>query len=246
MDKSTSGHSLFRVVLALVFICFGLIALGNNLNWWNIDDLFLNWWPLIVILIGLITIFAPGGSWGGGIVLIFLGVVFLLHTHGIYDLEDLVWPGVLIMLGIIILPRKRKAPRHYHSGTEGSNNTDPKRERVFHATNADHVFTINTIFNSQREVIKDDQLAGGHGTAAFGNLELDLRQSAPTLNTYLEFSAIFGNITLFVPKDWKIIKYGGPVFGKVNDHRNQASDSQNPKTVSIEMNAIFGSIDIMN
>ena len=214
MEKGSSGHSLFRVVLALVFICFGLIALGNNLAWWDIDDLFFDWWPLILVLIGLITIFTPGGSWGGGVFLIFLGVVFLLHTHGIYDLEDLIWPAVLIMVGIMILPRRAKGPKQYHSGSEGDNDNDPKRERVFHATNADHVFTLNTIFNTQREVIKDDQLAGGHGTAAFGNLELDLRQTNPTMNTYLEFTAIFGNITLMVPQDWKIVKHGGPFLEK--------------------------------
>ena len=239
MESRSGGHNLFRIVLALAFISFGIIALGNNLHWWNIDDLFLEWWPLILVLIGIISILTPGGSWGGGIFLIFLGILFLLHSHGIYDIEDLIWPALLIMIGVMAWPRKRrKAP-----------NPDPNQSgnsASFHATNADHVFNINTLFNSQKEIIRDEQLAGGHGTAVLGNLELDLRQSSPKSGAYLEFTAVFGNITLIVPADWNIVKHGGPVLGKVNDHRNASTGLNDEKKVTMEMNAIFGSIDVFN
>lgn len=239
MENRSGGHQLFRIVLALAFICFGLIALGNNLNWWNIDDLFLEWWPLILVLIGIISILTPGGSWGGGIFLIFLGILFLLHSHGIYDIEDLVWPALLIMIGIMVWPRKKRASKIPDSNQTSGSGT-------FHATNADHVFNINTLFNSQKEIIRDDQLAGGHGTAVLGNLELDLRQSSPKSGAYLEFTAVFGNITLLVPADWNIIKHGGPVLGKVNDHRNAPIGMNDEKKVTMELNAIFGSIDVLN
>lgn len=238
MEKRTNRHNLFRVVLALVFVVFGLVALGNNLNWWNIDDLFLQWWPMILVLIGLITIFAPGGSWGGGIFLIFLGVIFLLHSHGIYDISELIWPAMLMMVGIMIWPRRRRVSE----GKQENNN----RNTNYRETNADHVFNINTLFDSRREVIRDDQLAGGHGTAVFGGLDLDLRGTNPKENAYLEVTAVFGNVSIMIPQNWKVIKHGGPVFGKVNDKRVNIPESGFSKTVTIEMNAIFGSVDLLN
>ncbi|MEA3391837.1 MAG: DUF5668 domain-containing protein [Candidatus Marinimicrobia bacterium] len=239
MGKRLNRHNIFRIVLALVFVSFGLVALGNNLGWWNIDDLFLEWWPMILVLIGLVTIFAPGGSWGGGIFLIFLGVVFLLHSHGIYDISDLIWPAMLVMVGIMVWPRKR-------STSNNQTLNDGHSSESHHAINADHVFNINTLFNSRREVIRDETLAGGHGTAVFGNLDLDLRLSNPKDNIYIEVSAIFGNVSLMVPPNWKIVKHGGSVFGKVDDQRTHVPESDFSKTVTIEMNAIFGRVDLIS
>ncbi len=238
MEKRTHRHNLFRVVLALVFVAFGLVALGNNLGWWNIDDLFLEWWPMILVLIGLITIFAPGGSWGGGIFLIFLGAIFLLHSHGIYDISELIWPALLMMVGIMIWPR-RKYVSDEHDGGSRSNTK-------YRDTGTDHVFNINTLFTSRREVIRDDQLKGGHVTSVFSQLDIDLRESQARDNTYIEVTAVFGSASIMIPKDWKVIKHGGPVFGKVNDKRTDIRENSFTKAVTIEMNAIFGSVDLLN
>jgi len=238
MEKKRHRHNLFRVVLALVFVAFGLVALGNNLGWWNIDDLFLDWWPMILVLIGLVTIFAPGGSWGGGIFLIFLGVIFLLHSHGIYDISKLIWPALLMMVGVMIWPRRK------HSGDckDGKENNSSH----YRDTNATHVFNINTIFGPRKELIKDDRLSGGHATAAFGVLELDLRQTNPKENAYIEVTAVFGSISVMVPRDWKVVKLGGPVLGNVNDKRENVASDGFTKTVTIEMNAVFGHVDLIN
>ncbi|MCF7831944.1 MAG: cell wall-active antibiotics response protein [Candidatus Marinimicrobia bacterium] len=239
MEKRPSRHNIFRIVLALVFVAFGLIALGNNLGWWQIDDLFVEWWPLILVLIGLITIFAPGGSWGGGIFLIFLGAIFLLHAHGVYDISELIWPAMLVMVGVMVWPRKRSA--HYDKKTG-----EPDSSETYQSTNSDHVFNINTIFNSRRETIRDEALVGGHGTAVFGNLDLDLRQANPKDNVYIEVTAVFGNVSLMVPADWKIVKHGGPIFGKVDDRRTNVPEIGFSKTVAIEMNAVFGRVDLLS
>jgi predicted membrane protein len=238
MEKKTHRHNMFRIILALVFVAFGIVALGNNLNWWNIDDLFLMWWPMILVLIGLITIFAPGGSWGGGIFLIFLGVIFLLHSHGIYDISELVWPAMLMMVGIMIWPRRRRVREDQSNDGNGKSN--------YRDTGTDHIFNINLLFDSRREIIRDDQLAGGHGTAVFGSLDLDLRQASPKDNAYLEITAVFGSVSIMIPSNWKVVKHGGPVFGKVNDNRINVPGDGFMKTVTIEMNAIFGHVDLVN
>jgi len=232
MEKRSVRHNLFRIILAIVFICFGIIALGNNIGWWDIDDLFLTWWPLILILLGFITIFAPGGSWGGGVFLIILGIVLLLHTHGIYDISDLIWPAMLILVGFLVWPKKHSAPKPCPPGGEPRD------------TGEDHTFNINTLFQSQRETIIDKQLSGGHGTAVFGNLELDLRQSVPRTGAYMEISAVFGKVRLSVPQNWNITKHGGPVFGSIDDRRRQSAETAYTHPVTIEMNAVFGNVEL--
>ncbi|MBN2780963.1 MAG: hypothetical protein JXR21_03255 [Candidatus Marinimicrobia bacterium] len=233
MEKQPGRNNIFRIVLAIVFICFGVVALGNNIGWWDIDDLFLDWWPLILVLLGFITIFAPGGSWPGGVFLVFVGILFLLHTHGVYDISDLIWPAMLVMVGVMVWPRKRR-------------NSAPCGDGTVHETGEEHVFNINTLFHAQHELINDKQLSGGHATAVFGNLELDLRQSDPRENAYFEASAIFGSIRIFVPANWNITRAGGPVFGKVEDKRLKSADASFMRSVTFEMNAIFGHVEISN
>jgi predicted membrane protein len=233
MGKRTERHNLFRVVLALVFMCFGIIALGNNIGWWNIDDLFLTWWPLILILLGFITIFAPGGSWGGGVFLVMLGIVLLLHTHNVYDIGRLIWPAMLIMIGVIIWPRKKED----YPGEDPSSNTTIENL-------PEHVFNYNVLFHGQRKTVSDKQLSGGHGTAVFGSLEIDLRQSVPKSDAYIELNAVFGNISMSVPSHWKVTKNGGAVFGKIDDRRKAIADSAYSYPVTIETNAVFGRIEL--
>jgi len=237
MADRSHRHNIFRIILALVFVVFGLVALGNNLGWWSIDDLFLEWWPTILILIGLVTIFSPGGSWGGGIFLVFLGIVFLLHTHGIYDISDLIWPALLMMVGIIIWPRRSRSSSDCSENEKGT---------YFKTANDNHVFNINTVLTSRRETFRDEQLAGGHGSAILGSLEIDLRQVVPRESAYIEITAVFGNVKIIVPSDWKIEKFGSPVFGRVDDKRNIINEAGITKKVSIEMNAVFGKIELNN
>ena len=143
------------------------------------------------------------------------------------------------MVGVIIWPRK-----YSHSKNDSTENHE--YSDTYFETNADHVFNINTLFNSRREIIRDDSLAGGHGTAVFGNLDLDLRGANPKDNIYIETTAVFGNVSIMVPNNWKIIKHGGPVFGKVDDKRINVSESGFSKTVTIEMNAVFGRVDLLS
>ena len=77
-------------------------------------------------------------------------------------------------------------------------------------------------------------------------MELDLRQVQPRDGAYIETTAVFGNIIITVPADWKIEKLGSPVFGRVDDRRNNINESGITKKVSIEMNAGFGKIELKN
>jgi predicted membrane protein len=73
-----------------------------------------------------------------------------------------------------------------------------------------------------------------------------LRQASPKDNAYLEITAVFGSVSIMIPSNWKVVKHGGPVFGKVNDNRINVPGDGFMKTVTIEMNAIFGHVDLVN
>jgi predicted membrane protein len=237
MEKRNRQHSLFRIILSLVFILFGIIALGNNIGWWYIDDILMLWWPLIIILLGFITLFAPGGSWGGGLFMVLLGVVLLLHTHGIYDIGQLIWPAMLILAGFLVWPRK-KIVRENSSGEDPGNAEEVQTD--------EHVFNINAVLRGQTKIISDKSLNGGHATAVFGHLYLDLRNAVPGAGAFIEISAVFGKVTVVLPPNWNINKEGGAVLGKINDKRSTTPDTALSYSVTMDMNTVFGEIELTN
>lgn len=235
MGRSKTQHNLFRVILSLFFIFFGIIALGNNIGWWYIDDILMTWWPLILLLLGFITLFAPGGSWGGGLVMILLGIVLLFHTHGIYDIGQLIWPAMLVLAGFLVWPRKKAAK-------EPSEIPESSEE----AKTDNHTFNINSVLKQKNIVISDKELSGGHATTVLGGLFLDLRNAVPNAAAFIEVSAVFAKLTVAVPANWNISKKGGAVLGKINDRRNSSGEAALSYSVTLDMNAVFGRIELIN
>lgn len=235
MERSKSKHNLFRVILSLVFIFFGIIALGNNIGWWHIDDILMTWWPLILVLLGFITLFAPGGSWGGGLFMILLGIVLLLHTHNIYDIGQLLWPAMLVLAGFLVWPRKKPAPE-----------SSEIRESSEETKTDNHTFNIHSVLKQKNIAISDKDLSGGHATAVLGGLFLDMRNAVPNAAAVIEISAVFAKLTIAVPANWNISKEGGAVLGKIKDRRNSNAESALSYSVTLDMNAVFGEIELTN
>ena len=125
----------------LLLILLGLIFLADRQGWqlgWHLS--FSRLWPLVLIVMGIGRIMGKyddtveagvivnqrrararrhrigrGGAW-----LVFLGVLFLLHTNGIFML-DRSWPLFIVWAGVIILLGRRQvaANREVHDAPPG-------------------------------------------------------------------------------------------------------------------------------
>lgn len=233
MTTSNQRSNFFRIILGSLFIFAGIVALGNNVGWWQIDDLFLEWWPLILILLGLLSVFSSGGSKGGGIVLIFVGTGFLLQSKGLFYIEDLIWPGILILVGIVIFTPKNNSTRVFKDGETTRSNED-------------HNFNINILFHNGHHIARDIALVEGQANCVFGNLDLDLSQSTPAPNAQVAVSAVFGKATVHVPGSWNIKQTGNSAFGGVQDLRIQRNSNPDGPTITLDLSAIFGSVELKN
>ena len=99
------------ISLGLLFVGFGIIILLGLL----VDAFFWTYWPLVIILVGLITLFTPGfNGWkvsraGYGVLLITIGTVLQLWQSGYYPIAVFwnilwtLWPAGLIGIGLLII-----------------------------------------------------------------------------------------------------------------------------------------------
>jgi len=107
-DRDDGSH----LVGGAVLIVIGLIFLAGELNMAPGLDVG-RLWPVILITIGLVRIVVPhrSGNRGGGVWLLFVGGLFLLHNYWVLRLHDS-WPLFIVAAGVSIVIGSWGASRH--------------------------------------------------------------------------------------------------------------------------------------
>ena len=92
-----------QITTGLLLIALGLILLAHRLALLPQMDLH-RLWPVFLLILGAARVYAPGedGRRGGGAWMIFLGILFLLHTYSVFRLSQS-WPLFIVAGGVSIL-----------------------------------------------------------------------------------------------------------------------------------------------
>ncbi len=221
---------LVPIVIGTVVILVGVLLFLGNLNVLNLDvgDLFSNLWPSILILIGLVQLYASRGtSVMGPLFLILLGVVLQLAALDIVPWST-VWPVVIIGIGLAIIFQGRWA-------------------RKTPSTSADGEDTVNlsAIFSGIERRVTSSKFRGGKASALFGGVELDLRDAQLTNDAILDVSAFCGGVELKVPENWDVQIEGSPLFGGIEDKGGRSNGEQRTgPTLRIRASITCGGLEI--
>ena len=168
-----------------------------------------------------------------GLILTVIGGLLLLnkifptfHIGG-----EVIFPLVLIILGMFIIIRRRSYPEGLGS-----------KESI----SKDFIDDV-AIFGGGTKIINSDNFKGGNITAIFGGAEIDLTNSKLAEgNNVLDVVTIFGGAEIRVPSDWNIILNVTPIFGgfsnKVRQEPGVAVDQT--RTLIVKGVAIFGGGEI--
>jgi len=96
-----------RVFTGAVFLVIGTLLLLGNLNFLDIRSLFSQWWPLILVVVGIkqLLILRGPGAWIGGLFWIGTGALFLASRLGYIHvaITSILWPLMLIWFGVLIV-----------------------------------------------------------------------------------------------------------------------------------------------
>ena len=89
----------------------GLLFLVDTLNLFGTASIIANWWPAILMVIGLEQLINSPGARSSGVTLLIIGSVMLAFTVGPLEWIDFgkFWPLILVLMGawIMFKPRKR-------------------------------------------------------------------------------------------------------------------------------------------
>jgi predicted membrane protein len=213
----------------IVLVIVGCLFLFNNLDIINLGDFFSDYWPVIIILVGLIKLGEHDKS--GAIFLIVVGGFLLSVTLDVMEWDDLFrfWPLILVLIGISMI-LKIRSPREQAPEIP----PDPSGSK----TNLIHE---KVIFGELHRAIFSDNLRGGEIQSIFGSCKIDLSAARPVTGCRLNLTAIFGEVTVTVSPDVQVTVSSDLVLGEVKNFSTGQSAS---KQIHCHCSGAFGGIII--
>jgi predicted membrane protein len=219
-----------KVILGLVVIAMGVIFLLENLGY--IEDFnFWEFWPVVPIMIGLSMLGRPPEVRQplGGIVLITVGVLFLLHNLDIipWNIGDF-WPVFVILVGLIILKGA-----FFRSTAKGEASTD--------------YVSMSMVLGGGDFKFETKNFKGGKIDAIMGGGTIDLRKAEIQEDEVtLDAFALWGGIELKVPEHWQVTVHGTPLLGGIDNKVSHVPAEGPSKKLTIRATAIMGGVEIRN
>lgn len=113
--------------------------------------------------------------------------------------------------------------------------------------NSEDYIIAETLFGSIERTVISKDFKGGRIRNLFGGTELDLTQSELKGAAVLDISQAFGQTTLTVPGDWRVVTDLSQVMAVVEDYRNDIYKTKNSEKVLILKGTSFcANVEIQN
>ena len=208
------------------FIALGVLLLldrGGMVDAWDVIG---QWWPLVIVVAGASQAVTRPRNLVGGAILAAIGGLVLLWTLGLTDVVSLLWPLLLIGLGLWLLTR-RPAVRRSASG--------------MHLVDAEDEIVL--VFGDRRVQIPPGPYGGQEVTTVFGDLELDLTDTWIEGRVTLPVTTIFGDVDIVIPPDWWVTVSGPELLGDVTARTPTGLPDTAPE-LHLQVVCIFGDIEV--
>ena len=212
---------ILGIILIVVGVWFGLYATGVV----KVNLLFDGWWTLFIIVPSFLGLFDEDGR-TGSLIGLFAGVLLLLSCQDVLNFDivlKLIVPCVLIVTGLsFIFKGKIKTKNIENVKTVGGTN-------------------YNATFSGQNLDFSKEEFTGTKLDAVFGGIKCDLRNAIINDDVVIEASAIFGGITILVPKDVNVKITSTSIFGGVD---GKSKMDKPGKTIYVNATCLFGGVEV--
>ena len=219
-----------RLIVGLAILILGVLLTLDNFGFHTYH--LIRWWPVVLIVIGLVRLLDPTAGKGASIVLLLIGGVFLLDnvTNIDVDFSDL-FPLLIALLGAKLIwdaIGRRSGPR---LATEDPNST----------------ISAFAIMAGVHRQSTSREFRGGDANAIMGGVEIDLRNADIREGEIAELDtfALWGGVEIRVPENWRILGKVMPLMGGFEDKTAGKHPGPGP-TLVVRGAAIMGAVEVKN
>lgn len=221
-------NKMANILPGVILILIGAGYLGNVFGIWNFSVFFDGWWTLFILIPFATNLLSYGPSLfnimglGLGTLLLFSAwdlISFSLMAKGVF-------PLILIMAGINMLFKNSR------------DNIDPSKFKSM-----GKLPNYFAMFGGSEPNYNNLEFFGCNSFAAFGGVDINLRNAIIKENVIITNFAIFGGVEILLPPGVKVVTSSVPIFGGVSNSYMSLTDDNSP-TVYIKSTSIFGGVDI--
>ncbi len=230
MPREDSMRLTPKMVLGLAIMVVGVLFTLDNLGVLHADD-YLQFWPVALILVGIIKLVDRGLSGPGCVsaaLWILGGTLLLLDSLDKVAIGDW-WPLFLVLIGGYIAWQAMLGPPRRRSSRDDSGET----------------LSGFSVMGAVERASQSDNFRGGDLTAIMGACEIDLRKAKiASGEAVIDTFAFWGGIEIKVPEDWQVICQGLAVMGGYSCKASGPDDAT--QRLVITGLAIMGGVEIKN
>ncbi|HLP44486.1 MAG TPA: DUF5668 domain-containing protein [Candidatus Kapabacteria bacterium] len=255
MEKRHRSNFSMGLIIGLLIVAAGVVLLLEKMK--VIEEVSISeYWPVILILIGLKKLLQPG-DWGygrffWGIIITAVGTLFLLNNlHYLHFGIEALWPVLIIIIGFEFI-RGSLSMRRIENKWKTISDKDKEKfgpgccSGFFgvESEDADFIY-IKATLGGGKHKFTNQKLTGGKVSTVMGSCEIDLRNAEMEGDSMeLEISSVMGGIVIWVPKHWQVVIHGAPLMGSIE---NKTTPPGNPvKRLFIKGSVIMGGVEIKN
>lgn len=212
---------ILGIILIVVGVWFGLYSTGVV----KVNLLFDGWWTLFIIIPSFLGLFDDNNRTGSLIGLI-IGVLLLLSCQDLLDFDlvlKLIVPAILVITGISFIFKGKIKNKNMENVKAVSGNN------------------YSATFSGQNLDFSKEEFTGTKLDAVFGGIKCDLRNAIINDDVVIEASAIFGGITILVPKDVNVKVTSTSIFGGVD---GKSKMDKPGKIIYVNATCLFGGVEI--
>jgi len=236
-DQDSQRHpSGSGIIFGIMLLAAGSLLLLNRLGFipGHIINILLTW-PMILIVVGLVTLYKSKSS-ASGLIILLVGAFFMLPKVFMlpYNFHHNFWPLILIIAGILLLFSRKKQCCRFTSRNETQ------------ITNENY-FDVTAFMGGGERIVTSQNLEGGKVECFMGGAEVNLVNSSLSQGkNIIDVSIMFGGITFIIPADWTVHSDVNAILGGYSDNRTlMGAPSPAPdKTIYIRGSVMFGGCEV--
>lgn len=218
--------SLTRSITGLLIVAVGLSFLLTNLNVLPFSVAIGDWWPMFVIVGGILILLNDRKNYLWALLVIALGVVFQLNQLNIIDVNpwQLFWPAVIIIVGVSIMT-SHKVPRKNIAASE--------REDV------------TAVLSGSETKVQSKDFKASRVKAVCGGVTLDLREATIKKEATIDLFSLWGGIEIYVPKNVIVKNNTSVILGGVENNTAADTDRDAP-VLHVVGDVVMAGVEIKN
>jgi predicted membrane protein len=245
-QRFEQSHKRGKIFGGLLVVVAGSLflakELGAEIPHWVLS------WKMFLIALGLVIAVKNNFRQTGWIILMLIGGAFIVgDIYPEIAIKQVVWPVVIIMIGLFMIfkPRRRRfrnwekweGKHHYHHRFSCNREGESIHEDTLDST---------SFMGGVKKNILSKNFKGGEITNVFGGAEINLSQADFEGTATLEITNVFGGTRLVVPTNWEISSDLTSVLGSIEDKRpiQPKTIGGTSKVLILKGTTFFGGIDI--